>query len=44
LQYFTAIENGIKKLLTRNLKDYKAAEIIVITAEQLLKATKYSEK
>ncbi|MBL7871269.1 MAG: PIN domain-containing protein [Cyclobacteriaceae bacterium] len=37
LQYFTAIENGIKRLLTRNLKDYKAAEIIVMTAEQFLK-------
>lgn len=37
LQYFTATENGIKRLLTRNLKDYKAAEIIVMTAEQFLK-------
>ncbi len=37
LHYFTAIENGIKKLLTRNLKDFKAAEIIVMTAEQFLK-------
>lgn len=37
LQYFTAIENGIKKLLTRNLKDFKTAEIIVMTAEQFLK-------
>lgn len=37
LQYFTAIENTIKILLTRNLKDYKAAEITVMTAEQFLK-------
>ena len=37
LQYFTAIENDIKKLLTRNLKDFKTAEIIVMTAEQFLK-------
>lgn len=37
LQYFTATENGVKRLLTRNLKDYKAAEIIVMTAEQFLK-------
>ncbi len=37
LQYFTATESGIKKLLTRNLKDFKAAEIIVMTAEQFLK-------
>jgi predicted nucleic acid-binding protein len=37
LQYFTAIENNIKKLLTRNLKDFKKAEIMVMTAEQFLK-------
>jgi len=34
LQYYTATENGLKILLTRNLKDFKAAEIIVMTAEQ----------
>lgn len=38
IQYYTAIENGIKTLLTRNLKDYKSAEIIVMTAEQFIKA------
>jgi len=37
LQYFTAIENNLKTLLTRNLKDYKTAEITVMTAEQFLK-------
>ncbi len=37
LQYFTAIENNVKTLLTRNLKDYKTAEITVMTAEQYLK-------
>lgn len=37
LQYFTAIENNIRTLLTRNLKDYKSAEIAVMTAEQFLK-------
>ena len=36
LQYFTAIENNIKTLLTRNLKDYKSAEIPIMTAEQFL--------
>jgi predicted nucleic acid-binding protein len=36
-QYFTAIENNIKTLLTRNLKNYKNAEIAVMTAEQFLK-------
>jgi predicted nucleic acid-binding protein len=40
LQYFTAIENNIKTLLTRNLKDYKTAEIPVMTAEQFLKGRK----
>ena len=37
LQYFAAIENNLKTLLTRNLKDYKTAEITVMTAEQFLK-------
>lgn len=40
LQYFTAIENNIKTLLTRNLKDYKNAEISVMTAEQFLRGKK----
>ncbi len=37
LQYFTAIENNIKILLTRNLRHYKTAQIPVMTAEQFLK-------
>lgn len=37
MQYFTAIENNLNTLLTRNLKDYKTAEISVMTAEQFLK-------
>lgn len=37
LQYFTAIENNLKILLTRNLKDYKTAEIAILTAAQFLK-------
>ncbi len=37
MQYFTATENNIKLLLTRNLKDYKNAEIPVMTAEQFIK-------
>ncbi|MEP7141564.1 MAG: PIN domain-containing protein [Ferruginibacter sp.] len=37
VQYFIAIENNIKILLTRNLKDYKSSEIPVMTAEQFLK-------
>lgn len=31
--YFTAIESGITVLLTRNIKDYKKAEITVQTPE-----------
>ncbi len=38
LQYYTAIENNIKVLLTRNLKDFRKAEITVLTAEQFLKS------
>ena len=37
MQYFTAIENNLNTLLTRNLKDYKTAEISIMTAEQFLK-------
>lgn len=33
VQYYTAIENGCKILLTRNLKDYKESRIAVMTAE-----------
>lgn len=38
LQYFTALENDVNILLTRNLKDYKSAEIPIMTAEQFLKS------
>lgn len=38
IQYFTATEENIKILLTRNLKDYKTAEISIMTAEQFLKS------
>jgi hypothetical protein len=38
LQYFTAIENNITTLLTRNLKDYRAAQIVVMAAEDYLKS------
>ena len=37
IQYNTAIENSITTLLTRNLKDYKKAEITILTAQQYLK-------
>ena len=38
LQYFTARENGIKMLITRNIKDYKEKDLIIQTAEQYLKS------
>lgn len=37
IQYHTAIENGITILVTRNLKDFKKAEITILTAQQFLK-------
>jgi predicted nucleic acid-binding protein len=37
IQYFTATESSIKIILTRNLKEYKTAEIPIMTAEQFLK-------
>ncbi len=33
IQYYAAINNGAKLILTRNLRDYKKAQIPVITAE-----------
>lgn len=33
IQYYTAVENGISILLTRNIKDYKQAKIAILTAE-----------
>lgn len=36
IQYYTAIENKIEILLTRNLKDFRKAKISVLTAEQYL--------
>ena len=33
IQYFTAIESGVTILLTRNIRDYKKAEIPVQTPE-----------
>jgi predicted nucleic acid-binding protein len=37
IQYFTAIEHALKTLITRNLKDYKHADIPVMTADSYLK-------
>jgi len=37
IQYFSAINKGLKIILTRNLKDFKTADIAVMTAEEYLK-------
>jgi predicted nucleic acid-binding protein len=38
LQYFTARENDIKTLLTRNIKDYKEKDLVIQTPEEYLKS------
>ncbi len=40
LQYFTAIENSQDLIITRNLKDFKASKLPVMTARQFLKTFK----
>jgi len=40
LQYFTAIENNQDLIITRNLKDFKASKLPVMTAKQFLESTK----
>jgi predicted nucleic acid-binding protein len=37
LQYFTARENGIDVLITRNTKDFKEKDIIIQTPEEFIK-------
>ncbi len=37
IQYFSAIDKELRIILTRNLKDFKTADIAVMTAEQYLK-------
>ncbi len=43
IQYFTAVNNGINLILTRNKKDYKKSKITVFTAEEFLKV-RFSSK
>lgn len=43
IQYYTAKENGIDYLLTRNKKDYKMADITVMTAEEYLEIFKSTD-
>jgi predicted nucleic acid-binding protein len=40
LQYFTAIENKQDLIITRNLKDFKASKIPVMTARQFIETMK----
>jgi predicted nucleic acid-binding protein len=40
LQYFTALENEVDTIITRNLKDFKKAKLLVMTAAQFLKTIK----
>lgn len=40
IQYYVAIENGIKNLITRNVEDYKKAKINVFTADEYINLLK----
>jgi hypothetical protein len=37
IQYYSALQNEIEILLTRNLKDYRKAKITVLTARDFIK-------
>lgn len=37
IQYYTAVQNNVPLILTRNLKDYKQSAIPVMTADDYLK-------
>lgn len=43
IQYFSAVENKIDILITRNIKDYKLAEISILNAEEFLRLNKLLE-
>mgnify|MGYP003336931676 FL=1 len=38
IQYHVARENNINTLLTRNLRDFKKSQIVILTAQQFLKS------
>ncbi len=44
IQYFTAVNNGIKLLITRNKADYKKSKISIADAEEFLKSWDLTEK
>lgn len=37
IQYYTCIQNNLNTLLTRNTKDFRKAQIAIMTAEEFLK-------
>lgn len=44
IQYFTAVNNGINLLLTRNKHDYKKSKIPILTAEEFMKTWKLKRR
>ena len=38
IQYFTARENKIPAIITRNTKDYKVKDILIQTSEEYIKS------
>jgi len=40
LQYYTALENGLNAIITRNLKDFRKSKIPVMTADQYIQTHK----
>ncbi|MEZ4805188.1 MAG: PIN domain-containing protein [Bacteroidia bacterium] len=38
IQYYTALDNNLNILLTRNLKDFKKVDVSIFTAQQYLKS------
>ncbi len=40
IQYYTAIENDVSIIITRNLKDFKASKIPVLTAKDFIEMRK----
>jgi predicted nucleic acid-binding protein len=44
IQYYTAVENGLDIILTRDLQDFKKSNIPVMTAEGFLSSFEYSLK
>ena len=42
IQHHTAVENDIKILLTRNIRDYKKADITIMTAQEYLQSSQHT--